>query len=74
MSDSIYADINSVVHLSSWGTSHCKHCNTHLDGEKLEAAINHYMQAHEYKLLHVGTESVPFTGGPCFATVAVLGK
>jgi hypothetical protein len=44
---------------------------THSDlTSDLEAATNHYLQGHGYKLLHVGEE----TEGDTEITVAVVGK
>jgi len=43
--------------------------------ESFAESINHYMDKHEYKLLHIGSECDTDTEGkPCHHTVAVLGK
>ncbi len=42
---------------------------------KLAESINHYIEMHGYKLLHVGTETIhDDQGEPWHTTVSVLGK
>jgi hypothetical protein len=67
-----------VVHIStdvltSW--EHCAERIGDLHSPRLAESINHYIQQHGYKVLHVGTETVhDDEGKPWHTTVAVLGK
>lgn len=74
MATELYKEISNVVHISTWSGGRCKHCDISIGVDDFEESVNHYIQEHNYKLLHVGQESVPHTGDVCFATVAVLGK
>jgi hypothetical protein len=74
MSNELYKGISNVVHISTNVQEGCKHCTFGIGGESIAESINHYIQQHGYKLLHVGSESLPFTGESFTATVAVLGK
>ena len=66
-----------VVHISTArGATRCERCSESI--ENLADAINHCINAHGYKLIHVGTETavddVEGTPTPIHATVAVLGS
>jgi hypothetical protein len=64
-----------IVHISTNITNSCEHCATSVGGEKFAEAVNHYVEQHGYKVLHVGTETIPdMNGGPWHTTVAVVGK
>ena len=72
MASSICEGIGSVVHLNTQNDMDCIHCDQveHL----LDAAINHYIKAHGYRLLHVGQEtSYDDDANPWYMTAAVLG-
>jgi hypothetical protein len=60
------------VHLGSDVTGTCPHCDETLD--TFEQSVNHYIRAHVYRLLHVGSESAARAGDVDIATIAVLGK
>ena len=46
-----------------------------VDQTDFEVKVNHYLQEHGYKLLHVGQEtSNDMDGNPWQETVAILGK
>lgn len=67
--------VNSIVRISSNISEGCKHCATKIGGDDYADSVNHYIQEHGYRLLHIGTETV--MGPECEAwhtTVAVLGK
>jgi hypothetical protein len=50
-------------------------CNLPYNGESFEANVNHYLQEHGYKLLHVGQESSPDDEGKAsHSTIAVLSR
>ena len=62
---------------SNIGTS-CDHCNERIGAFELSGditpSINHYIEAHGYCLLHVGTQTSHDTNGqPWQSTVAILG-
>jgi len=54
--------------------SNCSHgCKLPYNGESFEANVNHYLQVHNYSLLHVGQESsLDSEGTPYHSTIAVL--
>jgi hypothetical protein len=65
-----YKGVKHVVHISTHVQTGCEHCSFGVGGEHFTDSINHYIEQHGYKLLHVGTE----TGQGLQMTVAVLGK
>lgn len=69
-----YADVQQVVHISTSIGTGCKHCGESIGLEQFAQSINHYIQAHGYKLLHVGQETEHGSEGPWQSTVAVLGR
>lgn len=76
----IYEGIRHVVHISTNISTSCEHCSKSVggypgDGEhSLAESINHYIEKHGYKLLHLGTETSHDTEGkPWHSTIAVLG-
>jgi len=62
-----------VVHISTGISTGCKHCRTPIGGDRFAEAINHYIQEHRYRLLHVGQQTEDGSEGPYQTTVAVLG-
>ena len=68
-------DTKRVVSISSNITTGCGHCGKPVGGpDELSASINHYIEAHGYRLLHVGTETIHGPDGqPWSTTVAILG-
>ncbi|OAP49027.1 hypothetical protein ATB98_27265 [Sinorhizobium saheli] len=74
--DNYYQAATQVVRISTDIVTGCKHCGERIDGEQHFAeAINHYIDAHEYKLLHVGAETTRSSEGDLWhSTVAILGK
>ena len=75
MTSQNYKDIKRVVYISSNIGQSCEHCTFQIDGVKLAESINHYIEHHGYKILHVGTETThsDATEGLWHSTVAVLG-
>jgi hypothetical protein len=74
-SDNIYMGISHVVHISTNIEKPCEHCHFHLKSDKFAESINHYIEQHGYKLLHIGTETVQdYEGKLCHTSVAILGK
>jgi hypothetical protein len=73
--ENYYKGIKHVVHVSTNTLSTCEHCDTKIGLEKFDESINHYIEQHGYKLLHVGTETSHDTEGkPWNSSVALLGK
>jgi len=70
-----YEGINHVVHINSDESKGCEHCGFRIGPHNLAESINHYINDHGYKLLHVGQESSNDSmGNPFQLTVALLGK
>jgi len=74
-SGNLYAGVKHVVQLSTNIGESCKHCSTQVGIDNFASGINHYIQQHDYKLLHVGSETSRDMEGKIYnSTVAVLGK
>ena len=68
-------NVDHVVYVSTNIGTGCEHCRTSIGLEHFAESINHYIEQHGYKLLHVGTEtSHDNDGKPWHISVAVLGK
>lgn len=68
-------DAKGVVTVSTNIGTGCKECDMFIDGTNdFDGGVNHYIQEHGYKLLHVGTETSHGDEGYWSSTVAVLGK
>jgi hypothetical protein len=64
-----------VIHISTANNNGCEHCPfSSIGGGHFAESVNHYIEKHDYKLLHVGTESTGTIEAPWLATVAVVGK
>jgi hypothetical protein len=77
--DGMMEDIKQVVKISTDETltsQKCVVCAIPVGLDRLEKSINHYIQEHGYKLLHVGTETAKSNegNGLYYSTVAILGK
>ncbi len=68
-----YEGISHVVQLNSDYGKPCEHCSFPI-GSDLSAFINHYINEHGYKLLHVGQETARAEGNLFQLTVALVGK
>jgi hypothetical protein len=56
------------------GCEHCRYGIGAMGSEDITDGINHFIEAHGYRLLHVGTETSHGPNGePWHNTVAVLG-
>jgi hypothetical protein len=70
-----YKDVKDVVYISTSISTGCEHCDFSVRAENFAGSINHYIEQHGYKLLHVGQETdYNMEGKQSFSTVAVLGK
>jgi len=68
-----YEGIKQVIRLSGERLSQCEQCR--FLPKNLEAAINHYLsEPHNYRLLHLGTQSDIYEGNVFHDVTAVLGK
>lgn len=65
-----YEGIKHVVHISTHVGTGCEHCTHAIGSNNFAESVNHYIQQHDYKILHIGSES----GDNLTMTVAVLGK
>jgi hypothetical protein len=73
--DHLFEGIKHVVHISSSVGQACEHCNENIGSDRFAESVNHYIEKHSYRLLHVGTETDrDDEGHPWQQTVAVLGK
>jgi hypothetical protein len=67
-------DVKHTVEVSSNVATGCAHCDQLIDNGSVDDGINHYIQEHGYRLLHVGMQtSRDYDGNPWHSTVAVLG-
>ncbi|RLC36330.1 hypothetical protein DRH29_04750 [candidate division Kazan bacterium] len=70
-----YEGIRHVVYVSTGILRRCEYCEESVGMGRFGESINHYIQQHGYKLLHVGQETgTDVNGKPFHSTVAVLGK
>ena len=68
-------DTKHIVHISTDVGKHCEHCNIPVGIERFAHSVNHYIEQHGYKLLHVGMEAGrDGEGNLCHFTVAIVGK
>lgn len=72
---------NNIIEVMSLSTNSplrtCPICdkNMYYGGDDLASNINHYLQTHQYRLLHVGQETTQDTDGNIYHhTVAILGQ
>lgn len=76
----LFEGADHVVHISTNIGKTCEHCTEWIGANpgsdhRLADSINHYIEAHGYRLLHVGSEtSHGMDGKPWHSTVAVVGK
>ncbi|MBT3208542.1 MAG: hypothetical protein HN704_08365 [Bacteroidetes bacterium] len=64
-----------IVHVTTEYGKTCTHCNEQFDIGEFASFVNHYIQEHNFSLIHVGTETLENTEkGNVHNTVAVLGK
>lgn len=67
-----YKDIKHIVHMSTDEGGKCEHCDFRINN--FSESVNHYINDHKYKLLHIGQEtSQNKDGEPFQLTVATLG-
>ena len=70
----IYEGVTHTVKISTNVNRTCQYCDQSLGGPAFfTKPVNHYIDVHDYKLLHVGTETSHAEEGLWYSTVAVLG-
>ena len=70
-----YSGVQHVVQISTNIGTGCEHCSTSIGLEEFAQSVNHYIEQHGYKLLHIGQETgTDMDGKPWHNTVAVLGR
>jgi len=73
-----FEDIKHIIHITSRYEPSCEFCGERYNREKLyniDHAVNHYIEKHGYKLLHLGPETnIDKKGNFLNCTVAVVGK
>ena len=70
-----YEGVKHVVNISTDIGTKCEHCDVGIGLENFAGSINHYIEKHGYKLLHVGTETHhDAESKPWHSTIALLGK
>lgn len=73
-SQNYFERVNFVVSVSTDVSEGCKHCDVPIGYEHFAESINHYIQVHDYKLLHVGTvTSLDRDDELIYSSVALLG-
>ena len=73
--DQLYRGIKHVVYVSSNEGAACEHCSESVGLDRFAESINHYVEKHGYRILHVGTQTDRDDEGLLWHhTVAVLGK
>jgi hypothetical protein len=70
-----FKGVNQIVHISTNIGGGCEHCSFPIGLDKFAESVNHYIEQHGYKLLHIGTESSRDDDDRLWHhTVAVVGK
>lgn len=69
-----FIDAKHVIKLSTNVSFGCPFCGKWFEAEDIDKGINHYLQEHNAKLLHVGAEAfVDEDGHTAHQTVALIG-
>ena len=63
-----------IVHIDTNISKGCEHCHFSIGGDRFAESVNHYIEEHGYKLLHIGQETTGDASAPWQTTVAVVGK
>lgn len=74
--ENYYKGIKHIVRISTDENIACEECKADLGRDNFPDAVNHYMDQHDYKILHVGAEtSIRQEDSAIWhLTVALLGK
>lgn len=68
--ENYYKGIKHILQLIPQNIERCPQCNEMLN--KLDEAANHYLTKHDYKLLHVGTQSSFHGDGDIVHDITIL--
>lgn len=64
-----------IVKISTDSPSRCAICeNVSFHSVNFEGSVNHMLEVHDYKIEHIGTETIDGDAGLFHYTVAVLSK
>ena len=68
--------MTQIVYISTNLGTGCKECQKFIDGSQdFDDGVNHYLIEHDYKIAHIGTETIEGPNGePWHTTVAILSK
>ena len=70
-----YRGITHVVHLDEDEGQDCEECGQVFGFDEVAASINHYLERHGYRLLHVGMQTSQDDDSKIWhTTVAMVGK
>ena len=72
--ENYYEGIGHIVQIDTDKSTRCEHCAFEIGGDNFVPSVNHYIEKHGYKLLHVGQRAYEDEGMPVSHTVAILGK
>jgi len=74
--ENYYKGVKHIVYISTDAGTWCEHCSgVNIGLDKFAESVNHYIENHGYKLLHVGQDAKESErGNPISDTIAVLGK
>jgi hypothetical protein len=71
----LYEGIRHVVRVTTDSSASCEHCQEQMSMDRFPKLVNHYIERHGYRLLHVGTETTDDSkANPWHTTIAILGK
>lgn len=73
--ENYYKGIKHVVTISTDESLTCDECKSELERNNVSGALNHYIEQHGYKILHIGQQTSKDNEGHIFhLTVALVGK
>lgn len=76
MTETFYKGINHTIQIDNDNYSFCNICNKSISGTNITDLINHVLSEHNYKILHIGSQTDRNTDNESLfhATIAILGK
>ena len=70
-----YEGVRHLVEINSDETKGCEHCAFSVGPTNFAESINHFIEQHGYKLLHIGPQTTRDEMGNLWhLTVAIVGK
>ena len=72
--ENLYKGVGHVVQIDTDKSTRCEHCAFEIGGDNFVPSVNHYIEKHGYKILHVGQRAYIYDDKPVSHTVAILGK